>query len=70
MRSEGREQTCLHYAEPRGGKDPEGGLIHNSQLTIHNFSDNHYKKQRKKNLNKDIKRNGFTMWNRRSAQCG
>ena len=35
MRSEGREQTCLHYAEPRGGKDPEGGLIHNSQFTIH-----------------------------------
>ena len=26
LRSESRGQTCLHYAEPRGGKDPEGGL--------------------------------------------
>ena len=29
LRSESRGQTCLHYAEPRGGKDPEGGLIVN-----------------------------------------
>ena len=34
MRSESREETCLHYAEPRGGKDSERGLIHNSQFTI------------------------------------
>ena len=36
MRSESREETCLHYAEPRGGKDSKRGLIHNSQFAIRN----------------------------------
>ena len=34
MRSESRGQAYLHYAEPRGGKDPKGGLIVNYQLSI------------------------------------
>ena len=34
LRSESRGQTCLRYAEPRGGKACEAGLMQNSKCKI------------------------------------
>ena len=34
LRSESRGQTCLHYAEPRGGKACKAGLMQNAKCRI------------------------------------
>ena len=36
LRSESRGQTCLYYAEPRGGKALEEGLIQNAEFKMQN----------------------------------
>ena len=36
LRSESRGQTCLHYAESRGGKACEAGLMQNAQFKMQN----------------------------------
>ncbi len=36
LRSESRGQTCLYYAEPRGGKALEEGLMQNSKCRMQN----------------------------------
>ena len=34
LRSESRGQTCLRYAEPRGGKACEAGLMQNGKIVL------------------------------------
>ena len=36
LRSESRGQTCLYYAEPRGGKALEEGLMQNAKFKMQN----------------------------------
>ena len=37
MRSESRGQTCLHYAEPQGGKACKAGLMQNVEFKMQKF---------------------------------
>ena len=37
MRSESRGQTCLHYAEPQGGKACKAGLMQNVGFKMQKF---------------------------------
>ena len=42
LRSESRGQTCLYYAEPRGGKALEEGLMQNAEFKMQNAKMQNY----------------------------